>query len=62
MAYTSFTQILRNAERKTPPAKKPLPAENRQTAPIRPQRQPGIIKAESKTFPDPRDMNPNDSF
>jgi hypothetical protein len=66
MAYSSFTQILRNAERNIPPAKPvkaaPSPAENRQASPAFPQRQPGIIRAESKTFPDPRTMNPNDSF
>jgi len=65
MAYTSFTQILRNAERTFPAAKPPkaapVPVENRPPA-VRPQRQPGIIKAESKTFPDPRTMNPNDSY
>ena len=61
MAYTSFTQILRNAERNPPPAKTAV-VETKQAVPVRPQRQPGIIKAESKTFPDPRAMNPNDSF
>jgi hypothetical protein len=37
-------------------------AENRQVIPARPQRTLGIIKAETKSFPDPRTMNPNDSF
>jgi len=57
MAYPSFTQILRNAGRKILPAK-PTPAanaESRQT--VRPQRVPGIIKVETKTFPDPRAMD-----
>jgi len=38
------------------------PTTERQAVPVSPQRQPGIIKADSKTFPDPRAMNPNDSF
>jgi hypothetical protein len=38
MAYSSFTQILRNAERKFPPAKSakaaPSPADSRQPSPV----------------------------
>ena len=63
MAYPSFTQILRNADRKIPATKSvPAAPAERQTLPICPQRPPGIIKAETRTFPDPRTMDPNDSF
>jgi len=65
MNYITFCKLIRNAKAgKLPPLPSPQQAENRQAVqpPSRPQRPPGIIKAESKTFPDPRDMNPNDSF
>jgi hypothetical protein len=66
MHYITFCEFIRNAERNIPPVKPvkatPSPTENRQPSPAFPQRQPGIIRAESKTFPDPRTMNPNDSY
>ena len=60
MAYPSFTQILRNAERKHPPAKPTVAAaaENSQAVPLRPQRQPGIIRVGPEPFPDPRSIDP----
>ena len=62
MAYPSFTQILRNADRKFPPAKpakvSPSPADDRHPAPVRPQRQPGIIRTGPEPFPDPRNIDP----
>jgi hypothetical protein len=59
MAYSSFTQILRNTERKLPPAKAaPSPADNRQVYPSRPQRTPGIIKTGIEPFPVPRKIDP----
>jgi hypothetical protein len=63
MHYITFCEFIRNAG-KMPPPSPPKQPEHDQPAPpfSRPQRQPGIIKAESKTFPDPRTMNPNDSF
>jgi hypothetical protein len=60
MRYITFCEFVRNAEKMPPP----LPStqtEKYQPAPP-PHRQSCIIKAESKTFPDPRTMNPNDSF
>jgi hypothetical protein len=63
MHYITFCEFVRNAD-KMPPPLPPKQEENYQPAPpsSRPQRQPGIIRAESKTFPDPRTMNPNDSY
>jgi len=62
MAYPSFTQILRNAERKIPPAKPtriaPSPADIRHPSFVRPQRQPGIIRVGPEPFPDPRNIDP----
>ena len=57
MAYPSFSQILRKAENKIPSAR-PVPAESRQTPPVRPQRRPGIISADPEPFPDPRNIDP----
>jgi hypothetical protein len=67
MSYGAFCYHMRrlcsedNETAKTP-AKPAHAAESRQALSVRPQRQPGIIRAESKTFPDPRTMNPNDSY
>jgi len=63
MHYITFCEFIRNAEKIAPPPALKQ-AVNSQPVPSAtpPQRQPGIIKAESKTFPDPRAMNPNDSF
>jgi len=63
MHYVTFCEFIRKAE-KMPPPSPPKQTEKPQPVgtPVRPQRQPGIIKAESKTFPDPRAMDPNDSF
>ena len=59
MAYSSFTQILREAGRKLSPVRAvPSPADNRQVSPSRPQRQPGIIKTGIEPFPDPRKIAP----
>jgi len=60
MHYVTFCESIREAD-KVPPSP-PKQAEKPVEPSIRPQRQPGIIKAEAKTFPDPRAMNPNDSF
>ena len=60
MAYPSFTQILRNVERKSqaPIPKRPVAAESRQSVPARPPRQPGIIKVGPEPFPDPTKIDP----
>ena len=63
MHYITFCEFIRNAGQ-MPFQLQPKQAENSKAAPLptRPSRQPGIIKAESKTFPDPRAMDPNDSY
>jgi len=61
MKYNTFCEFISNAK-KLPPTSSPKHTEGCQPVPARPPRQPGIIKAESKTFPDPRAMDPNDSF
>ena len=63
MAYSSFTQILRNAERNIPRSKvvkaAPSAASSPQPSPApRPQRQPGIIKSGPEPFPDPKNIDP----
>jgi hypothetical protein len=70
MAYVTFAKLISKASKNALPraslrqsAKPAAPsAPNLPTSRPQPPRQPGIIKAESKTFPDPRTMNPNDSF
>jgi hypothetical protein len=58
MAYMSFCQIIRKAE------KKPAPTPSPRTLPIpaRPQRQPGIIKAGPEPMQDPRTVDPKSIF
>lgn len=63
MAYSSFTQILRNAERNTPPSKPVKAAPHPDTRqPAQPQRQPGIIKTGPEPFPDPKHIDPKTLF
>lgn len=77
MAYVTFAKLISKAARNdlpltslklavkpADPPPSPKQIEQHQPPPpvSRPQRPPGIIRAESKTFPDPRVMNPNDSF
>ena len=58
MAYISFCQIIRNADKKTAPVESPqtLPA------PVRQQRVPGIIKAGPEPMQDPRTVDPKNIF
>jgi len=63
MHYITFCEFIREADKIPPPSPPKQVEKPLSVGPsVRPQRQSGIIKAESKTFPDPRAMNPNDSF
>jgi len=64
MSYGAFCYQMhrlcsQNANKPKAPAKTVPVTPSVQAAPSRPQRQPGIIKVESKTFPDPRAMDSN---
>jgi len=68
MSYDAFCKIVTKAIRNelsvqslAPPELPPPSAvkpENKQAAPITPQRQPGIIKTGSEPFPEPRNIDP----
>jgi len=60
MNYITFCKCIRNAKKIAPPPSSRQAENNKPDPPVvRPQRQPGIIKVESKTFPDPRAMDSN---
>lgn len=75
MAYVTFAKLIvkvaQNAlilaslhpatEHATPLASTPA-TENKQKTPAPPQRKPSIIKADTEEFPDPRTMNPEESY
>jgi TATA-binding protein-associated factor Taf7 len=61
MAYTSFTQILRNSQRKNAAAPVSTAAVEKRppaASPVRPQSRPGIIKTGPEPFPDPKNIDP----
>jgi len=57
MSYITFCEYIRNVGEKAP---HPQQAEPRHqvSPPVRPQRQPGIIRVGPEPFPDPRNIDP----
>ena len=57
MKYNTFCEFIAAAE-KPPPDPSPKETEHQPAPPVRPQRQPGIIKSGPEPFPDPKKIDP----